>query len=137
MSRCVFGGGLGPMMLLAAAAAVACGCSRSDGPTRYPVSGAVTHGGQPIAGGQVEFEPDGSKGNRGPAAYATIRQGKFATDKGEGTVGGPHVVRILATDGKANPESPDGNMVFSPFETTADLPKSAVVQDFDVPASHR
>ncbi len=137
MSRRTFGGGLGPMVLGLAAAVFACGCSGSDGPTRYPVSGTVSHGGKPVPGGQIAFEPDGAKGNRGPAAYATIKNGEFATDRGLGTVGGPHIVRVLATDGQPNRESPDGNMLFSPFETTVDLPQASSTHDFAIPASHQ
>ena len=128
---------VGGILLGLATAMLVTGCSGSDGPERYSLEGSVTYGGKPVPGGQIAFEPDGTKGNRGPASYATISDGAFATDKGKGTVGGPHIVRILGTDGKPNAESPQGNMLFSSYETTADLPKEDATQDFDIPASHR
>lgn len=114
-----------------------CGCSRSSGPARYPVRGSVTYGGNPVPAGQIAFEPDAAQGNRGPAAYARIDNGSFATARGEGAVGGPHVVRILGMDGQASAESPEGVMLFSEYETTVDLPEAASTQEFAVPGSHR
>ena len=126
-------------LLLAAALAVSLtvGCGGPGGPARYDVEGQVTYGDQPVPAGRVVFEPDPAKGNKGPASYAEINDGSYATESGKGTVGGPHVVRILGTDGVANEESPGGNMLFSPFQTTADLPKEAATQDFEVPESHK
>lgn len=129
--------GLGAVGFGLALSILVCGCSGSDGPARYPVRGTVTYGGNPVPAGQIAFEPDAAKGNNGPASYAQISNGTFATARGEGTVGGPHVVRILGADGKASPESPEGIMLFSEYETTADLPKAASTQEFSVPGSHR
>lgn len=119
------------------AACVAPGCGGSSGPERYPLQGAVTYDGQPVPGGSIEFEPDGSKGNRGPAGYATIENGRYATLPEKGIVGGPHVVRITGTDGKATGESPYGTPLFPQYKTTADLPREAGSHDFNVPAEER
>jgi hypothetical protein len=110
------------------------GCGGSSGPIRYPLEGAVTYDGQPVPGGTIEFEPDSSKGNRGPAGYATIENGRYATSPGKGTVGGPHIVRITGTDGKASGESPYGAPIFPLHKATADLPRESATHDFDVPA---
>jgi hypothetical protein len=129
--------GLGAVAFGLALSVLACGCSGSDGPARYPVRGTVTYDGNPVPAGQIAFEPDAAKGNSGPASYVRISNGTFATARGEGTVGGPHVGRILGADGKASPESPDGIMLFSEYETTVDLPKAASTQEFSVPGTHR
>ncbi len=112
---------------------LAVGCGGPDGPQRYELSGIVTHDGQAIPAGEIAFEPDSSKGNKGPAAYAPIKAGSYATPSGKGTVGGPHVVRISGTDGKPSGESPLGQMLFPEYRTTADLPKQSAEQNFDVP----
>ncbi len=112
---------------------LAVGCGGPGGPERFHLSGTVTHDGQPIPAGEIAFEPDSSKGNTGPAAYAPIKDGTYATPSRKGTVGGPHVVRINGSDGKASGESPLGQMLFPEYRTTADLPKESAEQNFDVP----
>jgi len=113
------------------------GCGGSSGPERYPLEGAVTYDGQPVPGGSIEFEPDHTQGNRGPAGYATIENGRYATLSEKGTVGGPHVVRITGTDGQPTGESPYGTPIFPQYKTTADLPREAGSHDFEVPAEER
>ncbi len=120
-----------------AAAMIVCGCGRAAGPARYALEGSVTYQGQPVPAGRVVFEPDASAGNSGPAAYAEIRAGRYATPRGQGTVGGPHVVRITGMDGRASPESPQGLPLFSEYQTKADLPRRPGTWDFAVPAEHR
>jgi len=107
------------------------GCSGSDGPSRYNVSGAVTHKGAPLAQGVIYFNPqDGEK----PSGYAAIVDGKYDTAvKGKGHTGGAHDVRIAV-------ESPDGieagwTPPFKPYETKVDLPAEKSTKDFDVPGS--
>ncbi len=80
------------------------------------------------------FEPDKSKGNSGPASFAKIKDGKYDTQTdGEGCVGGPHVVRITALDGAAQPDSPDGVLLCPEYSTSVDLPKEKTTKDFDIP----
>lgn len=117
--------------LLLAAMCLACGlpgCGASgDSPQRFDVSGAVTFDGKPVASGTVLFEPDPGKGNRGPAGFAQIREGKFDTALGgKGIIGGPHVVRISGGDKIA---------AFSEYVISVDLPRQRSTRDFDVPAS--
>ena len=113
------------------------GCGGRSGPARYDIQGSVTYQGKPVPAGRLVFEPDAEKGNKGPASYADIKDGRYATPRGKGMVGGPHVVRITGTDGKASGESPQGSMLFPEFKTKADLPKEAAKKDFDVPAAAR
>ncbi len=122
--------GCGVLLLLAA------GCGRG-GVERYDVSGTVTFDGQPVPLGQIMFQPDGSKGNRGPAGVAKIENGHFDTSPTDkGTVGGPHVVIISGYDGKnidIDAEMPAGSSLFPDYRTTADLPKDDTTLDFNVP----
>lgn len=106
------------------------GCGQQDdGVERYPVSGSVTIGGQPVATGQIIFQPDGAAGNSGAPGHAKIVAGKYDTAQdGKGTIGGPHIVRIEGQD-----VAEDANLQIS-HEATVDLPKEATTQDFEIPA---
>ena len=119
--------------LVGLAAVLLPGCGPS-GAGRYDVSGAVTYDGQPVPAGLVIFEPDASKGNTGPASYATIQQGRYATQPGEGAVGGPILVRIMGRDGDPSSETPQGRMLFPrEYQTNINLPQENTTHDFDVP----
>lgn len=103
-----------------------CGGS-SDTTRRFDLSGAVTFEGKPVPAGTILFEPDPGKGNKGPAGFAKIADGKFDTAAGgKGTIGGPHVVRITGSD-KAT--------LFSDYVTSADFPQQKATKDFEVPGS--
>jgi hypothetical protein len=113
------------------------GCGRDDGPLRFDVSGKVTFNNKPVPVGRIQFEPDSSQDNQGPAGYALIKDGTYSTQEtGKGTVGGPHVVVMLGFDGKAAPaeEIVAGAPLFPKYRTTVDLPKETTTMDFDVPA---
>lgn len=106
------------------------GCFKQTGPPRYSVSGTVTYRGEPVPLGTIAFEPDTSRGNRGPAGYADIVAGRFQTHLG--AVGGPHIVRISGASGPMIDESKDTTL-FSDYTTTRDLPQQSATLDFDVP----
>jgi hypothetical protein len=109
------------------------GCNR--GPARYHVAGSVTLGGQAVPAGQIFFDPDLTKGNDGRQGYAFIKEGKFDTRlDGEATIGGPHLVRIHAFDGKPGAELPLGRMMVPEFSTPVDLPQEDSTMDFAIPA---
>jgi hypothetical protein len=116
--------------------AVACaggllvGCSKQTGPPRYSVSGTVTFRGEPVPLGTIAFEPDTSRGNRGPAGYADIVAGRFQTHLG--AVGGPHIVRINGASGPVINETKN-TALFSDYMTACDLPQQSTTLDFDVP----
>jgi len=122
---------------MVAAALLALGCGRASGPARYEVSGHVTYGGKPVPAGTIVFEPDASKGNRGPASYAAITAGQYTTEAGQGAVGGPHRVRIAGSDGIAKGELPQGRSMFSEYHAAVELPKNPSTQDFAIPGSHK
>lgn len=108
------------------------GCGGPSGPPRYDVRGSVTFSGKPVPAGSIVFEPDPEQGNTGPACYASITAGHYATPHGEGTVGGPHIVRITGTDGIAQGEFPEGRTLFTEYRTAVDLPKDSSTQDFAI-----
>jgi hypothetical protein len=107
------------------------GCMRRAGATRHTVSGTVTFRGEPVPAGTIAFEPDTRQGNRGPAGYADIVNGRFRTHIG--AVSGPHLVRINGVSGPAVDETKD-TALFREYTTTCDLPKGAATLHFDVPA---
>lgn len=115
---------------------VGCGDGAAGVP-RYDVAGTVTFNGQPVPQGTIQFRPDASQGNSGPAGDAEIVDGRYDTASvGNGTVGGPHEVIITGFDGKADPdqELPLGMPLFSDYSTKADMPKTAGgTVDFEVP----
>ncbi|MBI2480801.1 MAG: hypothetical protein HYV60_19890 [Planctomycetia bacterium] len=132
-------------LLRSVAALLAClpvivvvGCGGGDaGSARYHVSGTVTHKGQPVPRGTILFQPDGSKGNSGPATNADSVDGLYDTARqGTGTVGGPHIVVIQGFDGNAKPEEELllGMPLFTEYRTTADMPNTpkAGTVDFQV-----
>jgi hypothetical protein len=105
-----------------------------SGPERFDLSGAVNFDGKPVPFGQIVFEPDSSAGNSGPQGFAEIRDGKYDTKAGgKGTVGGAHVIRITGSEGESRDENNPAEVLFSDYETTADLPKEDSTKDFDVP----
>jgi hypothetical protein len=130
-----------PGLLLAVLLAAA-GCGSGGGAGRIAVSGKVTHQGQPVPAGSVAFEPDASRGGKGPGAVAVIKDGRYDTARDKGPTAGPHRVRINGYDGKpctidGTPNGmflPEGKALFAPYETTVDLPAKGSQQDFDVPA---
>ena len=106
------------------------GCSPSDG--RNTVSGTVTYNGEPLKYATIEFDPDTTKGNRGPQGSAEVRDGRYHTTSGFGPVVGPHTVRITGWD--VGPEA--GMMpppLVSEYETTVDIPAGGGPLDFAIP----
>lgn len=119
-----------PPLVLALIFAAGCG----GGERVYDLSGAVTYQGKPVPAGTIVLEPDVSQGNKGSPGFAKIKNGQYDTRQGEGkgTVGGPHLVRIIGLDGVARGELINGSPLFPEFNTTAELPKQNGTQDFEV-----
>lgn len=72
------------------------GCGETDDrPTRFPVSGKVTQGGNPVAGAAVTFVP---KEAGGSSAFATTNDaGEFQLttfDAGDGAIPGDYHVKV-------------------------------------------
>ena len=104
--------------------AILSGCGSED--ARFTVSGTVTYRGKPVPMGEVQFMPDSTQGNRGPAVMATIEDGKYETPDGKGVVGGPYVLLITGY-AKAVPSNDPTASAYGPelFRQTR--------QDFDFP----
>ena len=121
---------------------VLAGCGSSDS-SRFDLSGTVTYDGKPVPVGYMVFASDSAAGNAGPGAQADIRDGKFSTPTGRGTIGGPHVVSIfgfdgkpyqMAEDGEAPPMiNPMGKPLFETVTMKVDLPEETAVHDFAIP----
>jgi hypothetical protein len=118
-------------------ASLATGCG-GDGSSH--VSGKVTFKGQPVPAGKVYITPDGSKGNKGQAGFADIKDGIYDTSKpgGRGAAPGPVTFAVEGFD----PNPPAGaapdvttTLLFARYEMKAELPESNFVQDIDVPES--
>jgi hypothetical protein len=118
------------------------GCDKAESESRYDLSGKITHGGKAIPTGYISFVPDKEKGNQGPGASASIVDGQYKTLPGEGTVGGPHIVTIVGSDGipieygEGIPPNPAGHPLFPKYEISIDLPNQVDTHNIDVPASH-
>lgn len=125
-------------LLLLAALLVGSGCSgASDGPVRFPISGAVTFDGKPVLDGEIFLQPDEKAGNSGPATIAGIRDSKYSVPLEQGIVGGPYLVKITAYEvpkGAAGPLAFRGGPLFPDYATKVDFPKKQTTHDFDVPA---
>ena len=120
------------------------GCGK-DGPDRYELTGEVTYQGRAVPVGTIIFIPDESRGNRGPATTAGISNGQYKTLPGQGTIGGPHTVRISGYDDqvKAMPGAPGEQTIpanpplFENVELKVDLPRSNARYDFHLPPGKR
>ena len=110
----------------------ACGCSGGDS-AQYTVSGAVTYQGSPIPVGRIVFQPQGGPG---PSGVAKIRNGRYATVAGRGSLGGAYEVVIYGYDGEdidVDEDKSSGTPLFPPHRDQIELPDKDAEVDFDVP----
>lgn len=116
--------------------AISLGCGRTERVTKHPITGAVTHGGDPVPSGSLRFTPDAEKGNRGPATTITIADGKFQSLPGYGVIGGPYIVEITgfeALTGEQARALVTPRPLFNPYSVAVDLDAGVNVKNFDVP----
>lgn len=118
------------VMLLILSAALA-GCSQTQGPPSYHLSGNITFNGQPVPAGTINFDP--VPGSSVIPGHATIKNGKYDTRQGVGHGGGKMQVRIAGFDGVAQGELTQGNPLFPEVTTTLDLPTKDDTRDFNLP----
>jgi hypothetical protein len=109
------------------------GCGKSKVP-RHDLSGRVTFQDKPVPVGLIVFEPDASRGNRGPQGYAQIFDGRYETERfGKGAILGALNVEITGFppgDGSAgNPTTP----LFPPYKTQVRISDDTHTLDFEVP----
>lgn len=124
-------GSVGGILLAVCVLASLPGCSKSDGPERHTLEGAVTVNGQPVRDGSIFFSPDSSQGNSGPGAVAMIRNGRYETPSGHGIVGGPHIVEIMGYDEDFDPSQDDEPPVSINKKLEVKLPEKGGTHDFD------
>jgi len=107
------------------------GCSsKTDGPERFQLDGAVTVKGRPVRDGTIFLSPNSDKGNSGPGSVAFIREGRYATPAGHGVVGGPYIAKIVGYDEEFDPSSDAEPPVSLSTKVEIDLPKKAGKHDF-------
>lgn len=75
------------------------GCGER-GVERHEVSGTATFDGQPIVFGTIQFIPKLDIEKEAPTGSATIENGKYQTDEGQGIVSGLHEIRVTAYPSK-------------------------------------
>jgi hypothetical protein len=111
------------------------GCTGKETANVIHVRGTVTFDRRPLPLGLIVFEPDPSKGNRGPQGHADIKDGHFDTRLSQkGAVVGPQLVRITGGDG-VNPEpfTPFGHLLFDEYTVRIDLSKDRTTLQLDIP----
>lgn len=110
------------------------GCGPSDDMKKFVVSGSITMpDGKPVPAGEINFEPDGQAGNKGPASMTQISGGKYSLPSANGVVGGKYIVTIMPYDGVAFGESIQGKpLVKAPYVENIDLPNENTTKDFVV-----
>jgi hypothetical protein len=121
------------------AALLASACDR-PGANLHRVTGRVTWQGQPVPTGLIRFEPDAAAGNTGPGVVAEISQGRYATPRDKGVVGGRYRVVISGYDGVPfdRPEEGFRDTVGKPLfldrVEEVEFPRQACTRDFDLAA---
>ena len=89
--------------------------------------------GKPVPAGEMNFEPDGQAGNKGPASMTSIENGKYSLPLEQGIMGGNYNVTILPFDGVAFGESLQGKpLIKQPYVEKVDFPKENGTHDFKI-----
>ena len=113
------------------------GCGK-DGPSRLDVWGTITWKGQPIRSGVIFFEPNTTKGNKGPQGFALIKEGNFDSryERSKGCISGPHIATIQAGDGQnITSGRPYGNSLFASHNLAIDIPPDGGEINLQIPDS--
>jgi hypothetical protein len=95
------------LSVLAVLQIAGCGQPKAEIPTTWPIKGKVLNGGQPIAGGTIEFQPTGegrrAVGEIGPDGSFSVFT-FFDNDKTDGALPGSYRVTVIP------PIPPDQNV---------------------------
>ncbi len=124
-----------PWLLLALGSCLIGGCG-PRGPVTFPLTGTVTWNGKPVPAGLLRLVPDAEAGNTGPATVAEITQGRYATPKGKGILGGKYQVFISGNDGVPIENQEEGTRyvlgraLFSNLLQEVDFPRAEATHDF-------
>jgi hypothetical protein len=98
------------------------------------VTGEVAFQGRPVPYGEVVFEPDSAKGNRGPQCRCPINNGVYATRPGFGAPVGPVVVMVTGFTCPPGFDYLESKPLFEAHSFTADLSAASPQLDIVVPA---
>lgn len=83
------------------------GCGGRSGPARVAVNGQVELDGRPAPDGAISFQPLGP--GAGPAAVASLKEGRYGLTNEEGPLAGRHRVTLVAApSGKQLPLGANG-----------------------------
>lgn len=98
-----------PIMCLPVALVLLAGCSGSNLPKTYPVTGVVTYNGKPVEGAAVTLIPSNDNGRS--AGGETDVNGKFSVktylspqDQPEGAVAGEYTITVTKLEKRELPE---------------------------------
>jgi hypothetical protein len=108
-----------------------CGARVPDG--LMAVNGVVTFQGRPVPYGEVVFEPDPAKGNRGPQCRCAINSGAYATRAGFGAPTGPVIVMVNGFTQPPGFDYLESKPLFTAHSFTTDLSAASSRLDIVVP----
>lgn len=98
-----------PLLCIPTILVVLTGCSGSNLPATYPVTGTVTYNGKPVEGAAVTLVPSGENGRS--AGGETNVEGKFSVktyispqDQPEGAVSGEYTITVSKLEKRELPE---------------------------------
>ena len=103
------------------------GCSGDNGPQRFAVRGIVTFSnGDPVEAAELQFTPDKSQKNAGPATFGVVKNGLFSIPAEVGAVEGASVVLVKMFDSNEKSlGSATFNVTVSPNEDENDFSLTA------------
>jgi hypothetical protein len=110
------------------------GCGRRVPEGLVAVNGVVTFQSRPVPYGEVVFEPDPTKGNRGPQCRCAINNGAYATRADFGAPRGPVIVMVTGFTQPPGFDYLEARPLFTAHSFTADLSAAPPRLDIVVPA---
>ncbi len=124
---------LASVMMITASMLWGCG----DRMPRYPLSGAVTFGGQPVPFGRLILIPDESQGAKARRSVVIFKDGHYETPPDQYVLGGKYTVEIdgfSRSNESGDNDDVDDPRLFPVWSASVDLPPTGGSHDFDVPA---
>ncbi|MCS6866041.1 MAG: hypothetical protein RMJ56_17180 [Gemmataceae bacterium] len=122
------------LIILTSSFVIFSGCGEPMDANLVHVQGKVTLNGVPVPMGMVIFQPNSTKGNRGPQSHANIRNGIFDTrQSGKPVVLGPQRVLIYGGDGNdPDPDNPFGKTLIQEHLIHIDISRDSPALQFDL-----
>lgn len=120
-------------LTLACVSPTVCGCGAGTPKGLMPVRGTVTFASSPVPYGEVVFEPDAAKGNRGPQSRCPIEGGNYTTRRGFGAPIGPVIVTVTGFTARPTFDPSPTQQLFKPHSFRAVLEPTVPRLDIAVP----